>query len=144
MTNGPFLEVSLEGAGPGDELRLSGRGLLRVQVQCANWLDVDRVQVLVNGRPDPRLNFTRAANPRKFDDGVVKFRDEIPVELEADAHLIVVAIGESSTIGPVMGAVSEPPVAISNPIYVDRDGGGWTPSKDTLGVPLPVKKDVGR
>jgi hypothetical protein len=144
MTNGPFLEVSLEGAGPGDELRLSGRGLLRVQVQCANWLDVDRVQVLVNGRPDPRLNFTRAAHPRKFDDGVVKFRDEIPVELEADAHLIVVAIGESSTIGPVMGALGEPPVAISNPIYVDRDGGGWTPSKDTLGAPLPVKKDVGR
>ncbi len=140
MTNGPFLEVSLEGALPGDELRLPGRGLLRVQVQCANWLDVDRVQVLVNGRPDPRLNFTRESHPRKFDDGTVKFRDEIPIELPADAHLIVVAIGEKSTLGPVMGPVSEPPVAISNPIYVDADGGGWTPSRDTLGAPLPVKK----
>jgi hypothetical protein len=70
----------------------------------------------------------------------VKFRDEIPLELSADAHVIVVAIGEKSTLGPIMGPVAEPPVAISNPIYVDADGGGFTPNKDTLGHPLPVKK----
>ena len=54
--------------------------------------------------------------------------------------MIVVAIGEKSTLGPVMGAESEPPVAISNPIFVDADGGGFAPNKDTLGAPLPVKR----
>jgi hypothetical protein len=34
----------------------------------------------------------------------------------------------------------ELPVAISNPIFVDADGDGFKPSRDTLGAPLPVKK----
>jgi hypothetical protein len=140
MTNGPFLDVSLQGALPGDEVRLSGRGALRVRVECPNWLDVDRVQVLLNGRPDPSLNFTRARNPEFFGDGPVKFKRELTLAVEADAHVIVVALGEGSTLGPVMGAVSEPPVAISNPIWVDADGNGFVPNKDTLGAPLPVKR----
>ncbi|MCS6862668.1 MAG: CehA/McbA family metallohydrolase, partial [Abditibacteriales bacterium] len=141
MTNGPVMEVSFNGALPGDDVRLTnGKGTLRVRVQCANWLDIDRVQVLVNGRLDPRLNFTRTSHPQFFRDGVVKFEQNIPVTLEQDAHLIVVAIGENATIGPIMGHRSETPVAISNPIYVDVDGNGFQPNKDTLGAPLPTKK----
>ncbi len=139
MTNGPFLEVSLNGAGPGEEVRRR-RGSLRVRVQCANWLDVDRVQVLVNGRPDPALNFTRARHAGSFHDGVVKFEREISINLERDAHLIVVAIGEQHSTGPVMGPRADPPLAISNPIYVDADGGGFQANKDTLGAPLPTRK----
>jgi hypothetical protein len=30
------------------------------------------------------------------------------------------------------------PIAVSNPIYVDVDGGGFKPNADTLGSPLPV------
>jgi hypothetical protein len=139
MSSGPFLEVSLNGAGPGDDLKLEGEGQLKVRVQCPNWFDVDRVQVLLNGHPDPALNFTRGANPKMFADGVVKFDQTIPVRLPADAHVIVVAAGEHSTTGPVMGP-GELPVAISNPIFVDADGDGFKPTRDTLGAPLPVKK----
>ncbi|MEM7390758.1 MAG: hypothetical protein AAF492_00300, partial [Verrucomicrobiota bacterium] len=32
------------------------------------------------------------------------------------------------------------PCAYNNPIYVDVDGHGFTPSMDTLGYPLPTKK----
>ena len=86
------------------------------------------------------LNFTRAANPSSFADGVVKFDQTIPVELSSDAHLIVVAIGENFTLGPVMGPQrgQVPPAAMSNPIFVDVDGGGFKPNGDTLGEPLPV------
>ncbi len=140
MTNGPYLDISLSGALPGDDVRLKGKGRLRVRVQCANWLDVDRVQVLVNGRPEPALNFTRASHPQFFADGVVKFDREIEIALERDAHLIVVATDAHATTGPIMGQRGERPLAISNPIYVDVDGGGFKPSKDTLGGPLPTKK----
>ncbi|MFO0893042.1 MAG: CehA/McbA family metallohydrolase [Isosphaeraceae bacterium] len=143
MTTGPFLEVALRTdtessaeSGPGDLLALpGGKARLRVRVQCPNWFDVDRVQVFVNGRPDERLNFTRSATPDRFGGSTMKFDQEIPLELKADAHVIVAAIGEKSKLGPVMGPehAADLPVAVSNPIYVDVDGGGFKPTGDTLG-----------
>lgn len=144
MTSGPFLDVSLNGALPGDDVRIEGTGKLRIRVECANWIDVDRVQVLVNGRPDPKLNFTRAAHPLKFHTGPVRFHEEIDVHFTTDAHVIVVAVGEGATLGPVMGPDADTPCAVSNPIFVDADGGGFTPNKDTLGAPLPVKRSIAR
>jgi hypothetical protein len=150
MTSGPYLEVNaLPGFGgggrafiPGDEVKAAGGKLsLQVRVQCPNWFDIDRVQVLVNGRADEKLNFTRAANAQGFGDGVTKFDLAIPVELTSDAHLIVVAAGEKLTMGRVMGPDhgKDMPIAVSNPIYVDADGDGkFTPNGDTLGSPLPV------
>ena len=141
LTNGPYLEVrTADGVGAGGSTAARDSIDLKVRVQCPSWIDVDRVQVLVNGRPDPALNFTRAANAMLFADGVVKFEQTIPLNIAADAHVIVVAIGEQSTTGPVMGVAADVPLAISNPIYVDVDGNGFTPNGDTLGYDLPVKK----
>jgi hypothetical protein len=66
----------------------------------------------------------------------------LTLNLPEDAHLIVVAAGEKSLIGPVAGPEYgiQPPTAISNPIYVDVAGDGFTPNKDTLGYALPVKE----
>jgi len=152
MTNGPFLEVELLGGDPalaartfpGDDRKLpEGRGKLRVKVQCPNWLDVNRVQVFVNGRPSEDLHFTRKTTPDAFGSGVVKFEQDISLNLKSDAHLIVAAAGEGLTLGPVMGprAGAAMPVAVSNPIYVDVDGQGFQPNGDMLGLPLPVPKN---
>lgn len=146
LTNGPFLEVrgivGKKEVLPGDDVAAPDGGLkLHVRVQCANWLDIDRVQVLVNGRAQEELNFTRAKNPDGFQDGVVKFEREIPVQLAKDAHVIVVAVHETKTVGAVMGPEwgKELIGACANPIYVDVDGNGWQPNGDTLDHPLPVK-----
>jgi hypothetical protein len=148
MTNGPFLEVNLKATGgsgkeamPGDDLAATGGTLaLQVRVQCPNWFDVDRVQVFLNGRPSEALNFTRESAPSKFSSSVVKFDQEILLRLEHDTHVIVAAIGEKSKLGPVMGPdhQADRPVAVSNPIFVDVDGGGFKHNGDTLGA-LPVK-----
>lgn len=146
MTNAPFLEATVRAGGkqggPGDDVAApGGKAVLHVRVQCANWYDIDRVQVFVNGKPDAKLNFTRKQNPDAFGDRVVKFDRELPLELASDAHVIVAAIGEHSGLGPVMGPEHEKdkPTAVTNPIFVDVDGGGFTANKDTLGVALPVK-----
>lgn len=151
MTTGPYLEVSLapEGADraalAGEDLAApGGKAKLRVRVQCPNWFDIDRVQVFFNGRPVESLNFTRENAPERFSPGVVKFQQELPLVLEQDAHVIVAALGEKSTLGEVMGPEYGKlmPIAVSNPIYVDVDGGGFRANGDALGSPLPVKAGV--
>lgn len=142
LTTGPFLEVTTQnGKIAGDDDRATGGIDLKVRVQCTDWIDIDRVQVLVNSRPDPKLNFTRAANPKMFQDGVVKFEQTIHVPLQQDAHLIVVAIDEDgdSKIGfGTSDYAKMRPCAYNNPIYVDADGNGFKPNGDTLGYDLPT------
>ena len=145
MTSGPFLEVrgQTDGAGeagPGEVLAAAdGRLMLHVRVQCPNWFDVDRVQVFVNGRPEPALNFTRREHGELFSREVVRFEHTIPVRLESDAHLVVATIGEASALGQVMGPdhAQKKPIAVANPIFVDVDGDGFQANGDLLGVPLP-------
>jgi hypothetical protein len=148
MTNGPFLEAALRAedddaeqvGGPGDQVvDDDGRVTLAVRVQCANWLDVDRVQVFVNGRPDPALVATRRDQPAAFSRDVVRFLHEFTFTLDRDAHVVVAAIGEAATLGVVMGPEhgADRPVAVTNPIFVDVGGDGFTPNEDLLGLPIP-------
>lgn len=144
LTSGPYLEVEM-GAGiiVGGYDRVSGELTLKVKVQCADWLDINRVQVLVNGDQDPRYNYTREKNEDMFGDSVVKFDHELKLELSEDAHIIVVAYGENSTLQRGFGTSAQAsihPCAYNNPIHIDVDGGGFQPNHDTLGFDLPVWK----
>jgi len=143
LSSGPYLEVETgSGAIAGEHDRVSGKIDLRVRVQCADWLDIDRVQVLVNGRQDPRYDYTRREQPERFGDGVVKFDHTLEIELARDAHLIVVAMGENSSLRGGFGSSDQSsirPCAYNNPIYVDVDGGGFQPNYDSLGYDLPAR-----
>ncbi len=144
LTTGPFLDVRLEdGTLPGGLTRMPQPMRLLVRVQCTDWIDIDRVQVIVNGRRRPDLNFTRATTPGKFRDGVVKFDEAISLDLQEDAHLVVVALGENHTLATGYGTSRQSamrPCAYHNPIFVDVDGNGFRPNGDTLGFDLPVGK----
>jgi hypothetical protein len=143
LTTGPFLQVQTEdGTQPGGTVRATGGVKLKVRVQCTDWIDIDRVQVLVNGRQEPKLNFTRASHPTWFASGVVKFDRVIDVPLAEDAHLIVVAAGENFDLKTGYGTSAQArikPIAYHNPIWADVDGGGFKPNGDTLGFPLTTK-----
>jgi hypothetical protein len=146
MTNGPFLEVTAtasdgKSCGVGEDLRAAdGAVKLAVRVQCPNWIDVNRVQVFVNGRAAENLNFLRGERPELYRGGVVKFDQSLDVSLASDAHLVVAVIGEGLSLGRVMGPDNGPlaPIAVANPVYVDVDGGGFQVNGDDLGLPLPV------
>jgi hypothetical protein len=102
---------------------------------------VDRVWLLINGRPHPEHDYARSRQPEKFSDGVVKFDQVLELSLPGDAHVIAVAAGERHSIARIYGpaCADHHPAAVANPIFVDVDGGGFTPNKDTLDHPLPVK-----
>ncbi|MCW5982016.1 MAG: CehA/McbA family metallohydrolase [Bryobacteraceae bacterium] len=145
ITNGPFLEVrTADGLPIGSSIVSAGPVSLKVKVQTPNWMDVDRVQILVNGRQRPQDNYTRASRPKMFrNDGSVRFDETLTVSLQEDAHLIVVATGEHSDLSKGWGLSWESkmhPLAYTNPIYVDLDGKGFRPNGDTLGHPILVSK----
>ena len=140
ITNGPFLKVTTaEGLPIGSTVVSAGFIDLKIQVQTPNWLDIDRVQVLVSGRQPEQYNFRKDVNPGMFSDGTVKFDEIIRVMLQRDEHLIVVATGENSNLEKGWGLNpygQMHPVAYTNPIYVDVDHNGFQANGDTLGHPL--------
>jgi hypothetical protein len=145
LSTGPFLTVKANGKFlPGDDLLAMDRKVeLKVKVQCPDWMDIDRVQVFVNSRPLPELNFTRASHPDWFGSGVVKFDRVIPVTLTQDAHLIVAVLDSNGSLAPSYGTAPPSalrPTAFHNPIYVDIDGNGFQANGDTLGFDIPPGK----
>ncbi len=144
ITNGPFLKVTTaDGLPIGSSVISEGFIDLKIHVQTPNWIEIDRVQVLVNGRQPEQYDFRRDLNPGMFSDGVVNFDETIRVMLQQDAHLIVVGIGENSTLEKGWGRARQSihhPVAYTNPIYVDVDHNGFQASGDTLGHPLMTAK----
>jgi hypothetical protein len=126
MSTGPFLSVQLHHADlpnpaeVGDAVTISGSSAeIAIEVQCANWLDVNRVEVFVNGEIQSELSRMRATHPDAFADGVVKFKQRLTLQLPPDSFIIVATIGEKLGLGRVMGEQRNlPPVAVSNPIFV--------------------------
>lgn len=145
MTNGPFMEVKVHNGSRGPSA-LPGNDLLsknatvyvNVRIQCPNWIDVNRVQLLLNGKMTDKYNFTRRSNADMFRNGTVKFEAEIAVDLTEDTHIIVATAGENLKIGRVQGPRwgELMPAAVANPIYVDLDGDGFGPNRDNLGFEL--------
>ena len=148
MSNGPYLEVVARETGKSDlfvagqDLKApSGKVSLKVRVQCPNWLDVDRVFVLVNGRIHPTHQYSREKTPDAFRGGVVKFDRTLDLELASDAHIIVATGNSTGTLAAIYGTEGSKsvPAAMTNPIFVDINGDGFQPNKDTLDAPLPTK-----
>ena len=148
LSNGPYLEVTAHETGKteahvaGQDLKATtGKISLKVRVQCPNWLDVNRVFVLVNGRIHETHNYSREKTPDAFRGGVVKFDRTLDLELKSDAHIIVATGNSAGNLTAIYGSEhgKSQPAAMTNPIFVDIDGNGFQPNKDTLGEPLPTK-----
>ena len=130
MTTGPFMAVQLATtfkgarmlAGPGAEaLSADGRCSVQVSVQCPGWVDLEHVQVLVNGEHDPALRFA-ADSPAG-----ARFERTVPLALAADAFVIVVATGASRADAASPSGGPRTHVAVANPIWVDVGGNGYAP-----------------
>jgi hypothetical protein len=149
MSNGPYLEATFKEAGTDQVPVISGQDLVakskkvsaKIRVQCPNWLDVDTVIVLVNGRRSDKLTFSRDNHPDMFGKDFVKFERTVDVELTEDAHLVVLTGHRTQVLGDIMGPMwgTQHPTALSNPVFVDIAGDGFTANRDTLDIPLPVK-----
>ncbi|MGM0577023.1 MAG: PHP domain-containing protein [Myxococcota bacterium] len=99
-TYGPVIDVSVNGAGPGEATRVTpGEPFtLDLRVQTASWFGVDRIEVYVSGRLVEAINLGHGPEP------IVDW-DE-PIELTApdrDGFVAVVAMGteERNLLKPI-------------------------------------------
>jgi hypothetical protein len=109
VTSGPWLEVSLDGHGPGDRVTRPAEPVLKIQVDAAGWVPVDRVHVVVNGQ--------RVAT-RELSS--VPSQLEVPLELPNAVSYIMVMVEGDGPLPDVAGYLNHPErsYAFSNPIWV--------------------------
>lgn len=152
MSNGPFMEVTAragtQAAIPGEDLAaVDGKATVRVVVRCPNWIEVNRVQLFLNGRAVESLNVTARKNRELFSEGPEVFDHTFEVELTEDTHVVVACGGMGQSIGRMYGTEEwgrRIPVAVSNPIFIDTDGDTdsdglpFEANGDGLGLPLPT------
>jgi len=124
---GPFLELEAQGQGLGSQVRAEdGQVELRVRLQAASWIDVDRVEVLVNGDVVRELAVPAARTPLRLD-------QRLTLPLHHDAWVVLRAAGDAP-LAPVLPSETRVhrPAALTNPIWIDADGDGvWTAPWDT-------------
>ena len=142
MTNGPFLKTDINGYLPGDEIKSASAGLkMNIEVYANDKIEIDRVQVLINGRQDKNLNFTVASHPNLFTSDALQFKHTFSLALDKDANVIVVATGKKGSTDTRLTNKENnlpAPIAVANPFFIDVNGDGFVANKDTLGEPLPV------
>ena len=122
VTNGPFVTVAIGGKGMG-QLAPAPRGKVRldVEVRAAPWVDARKLEIFVNGE--------RRGKPVELPPGraPLRYKGSHELKIERDAAVVVIVRGETS-LEPVLsrppGMPPPLPLAITNPIFVDRDGDG--------------------
>ena len=152
VSNGPYLEVyattAQDEAIPGDDLPTNGgKAQFHIAVRCPNWIEINRVQLFLNGRPVEEHNYTARTHRDLFSAGPEVFSQTIELDVAEDTHVVVACCGEGKTIGSMYGVEDwgrRMPVAVANPIFLDTDGdadGDGAPFEangDGLGLPLPT------
>lgn len=154
-STGPFMRVEVvsgdgEAAGVGDTLDASaGAVTARITLEMPTWIDVDTVDLYLNvpgeglvGDPgesvdapvEPTQRVAVTWDPDVHRELVVtgalahhRLRQvvEIPLTITADSYLVVLAHGASARpMRPVIAGAAKP-LAFSNPVFLDFDGGGY-------------------
>jgi hypothetical protein len=110
VTNGPFLELTVEGIGIGGLARTrQGKLAVETRVRAAPWVVVESIDLVVNGTVWQTLD---AAEPAP-----------VEIELERDGWLIAIARG-SKDLSRVLPGSRARPFAFTNPVFVDVDENG--------------------
>lgn len=154
VSYGPFLRMWVEGAPIGSDVVAEGAVDVEIEVQAPSWIDLDRVELYENGvliqewevgdgPPEQRFFTTFEANPSGDAWYVaIAMGDEslrpvfTPVEIPY-IPLDEAVTGALGSIGVVASLLGEPvpfpkefeilPYAMTNPVWVDVDGGGFQP-----------------
>jgi hypothetical protein len=124
LTNGPMIRVSANGAPIGGIAR-GRRVTLKVHIECAPWVKVDRVRVLRANDGSQASDDEKRVKLTPLSSGARATDVTFALELDRDDALMVIATGDEP-LSPVLagGGAEIFPWAMSGPIWVDADEDG--------------------
>ncbi len=112
VSSGPFLDVSVDGVGPGGRIRGKRRLALRVRILAASWVDVTSAEVLL-GPEGHRVRFLPVGKGR----GPVRLDQTLPLDIDGPTFVLVVARGTEAL--PNVYRTGTRPFAFTNPIWLE-------------------------
>jgi hypothetical protein len=150
VTSGPFLEASVGDAGPGDVTVVrEGVATVRVVARAPAWMALTQLEIWHDGavvrsaaipaqepaagaRENARTSAerprrgARQADPRTHSDADLRFETTLDVPITHDGYIVVLVRGEQ-TMDIAFGRAGIPPIAFTNPIWLDAGGDGLAP-----------------
>lgn len=132
LTNGPFVDVKVEGKGPGSLVKAVDEHVsVELKVWAANWVSTYSYQIDQDG------SFLRtimhpgmgSREPLRYPRAEMNDKDTIRIRCSKDCVLTFVVMG-SNPLSPVISPFGRGeqgqvyPYAITGPIFVDADGDG--------------------
>ena len=127
VSTGPFLDVKVNSAMPGDTVSVSGEtASVSINIKAPDWIPVDEVRVIVNGSVVYTESLTGLTDANRYSKTVnVSLPEEdcyIVVECGARLENIEAGILPGGDFNRVYPGVQ--PLAFTNPVFIDRDGDG--------------------
>lgn len=108
--SGPFLDVTIGDAGPGDTVPAAADLVLSVTVQAPTWMPVDWVRVIVNGEQVAEEAVTGTAPER--------FVGAFPLDVAPGDWIVVLAGAPDKDLAPV--SPGQRVLSIANPIHISE------------------------
>jgi hypothetical protein len=115
ISGGIYVTATLGAAGPGDTVTGAGSPMqVNVTVQAATWVDVDAIDVVVDGLVVDTITIMPGdADPQN---PVMRWSGQVPVQVQASGGFVVIAAYGEGRLDPVHpGRV---PFGVTNPIFV--------------------------
>jgi len=118
VSGGIYVSANVGSAGPGDDATdLGATAQVHIRVQAASWIDVDSIEVVVDGQIAQKIDLIpEDADPL---DPTVRYDADVPIDVAGGTggYVVVAAYG-NSTLEPVHpGRI---PFGVTNPIFVSR------------------------
>jgi hypothetical protein len=120
VVGGPLIRLAVDGAGLGETVTAAGGTVkVHVQVLAPPWMQIEFARVYANGQIVKDV-----AVPALTD--VTRVDETFDLPLLTDAH-VVAAAGSTQSAHEMLPVSPRAPFSITNPIFVDADGGGYEP-----------------
>ncbi len=116
VSGGIYVDTAVGSAQPGDSVASGARADVAIQVQAASWVDVDTIEVVVDGETVATIAVTPAdADPLN---AAVRWQDVVPIDVAAGGSWVVVAAYGGDDLAPVHPGRAA--FGVTNPIFLTR------------------------